>query len=67
MVPVRASKTLGATANETVPGPAPLADDVRLSQFTALAAVHGQPAAVDTVVEPPLPAAGKDADVGEML
>jgi hypothetical protein len=66
-VPVRTSKILGATENDTLPGPEPLVAEVSVNQFAALAAVHGQPAAVEIIVDPAPPAAGKEADAGERL
>ena len=64
-VPERAEPD-ASTLNDTTPGPVPEAGDTVI-QPTALAAVHGQFAAVFTVIEPPPPAAPSDAEAGAIV
>jgi hypothetical protein len=54
-VPLRAAPVFGAAVNRTEPSPLPLAPDVISSQGALVAAVHVQPALVDTFTGPPEP------------
>jgi hypothetical protein len=54
----------GATLNSTRPGPFPLAPAPIVTQSDELAAVHWQPAAVATAIEPLPPSAPNDPDDG---
>lgn len=57
-VPVRdEDPVLGATVNDTVPGPTPLAPDDTVIHAALLIACHGQPAVVVTVLLPVPPSA----------
>jgi hypothetical protein len=56
-----------ATLKVTVPLPDPLAPLVTLIQLAPLVAVHAHPAPAVTEIEPLLPKAGTDWDVGEIV
>jgi hypothetical protein len=65
-VPVRRGPSHPSTPNVTLPGPVPDLADVIDIHSASLCADHGQPAAVETSIEPEPPLALTVCDVGPM-
>jgi hypothetical protein len=66
-VALRAAPVVAAALYCTSPLPLPVAPDAIVSHDSLLDALHEHPSVVVTVTRPVPPAAGTDADSGEML